>query len=221
MGAHACACRPSTAIFALTELSRHTRRVRVAGTVFLALGVAWFLGPHFTGPWDGTAGVGFALLFLLLLVLAGVPIALVLAVTAYVYIYRSGEADPMAVSFALTNGISSFILPRVPFFISAGKIMTDGGLTKPLADRVTAFVGRLQGGPPAGSRCCHVQLLGYLEVEDRRCRRGRHDAQGHAQGMPRPSNRKPPLKEIPPPPEFEQRVASKPLGIHSSGSFPS
>jgi Tripartite ATP-independent periplasmic transporter, DctM component len=147
MGAHAWACRPSTAIFALTELSRHTRRVkRVAATVFLALGVAWFLGLHFTGPCDGTAGVGFALLFLLLLVLAGVPIALVLAVTAYLYIYGSGEADPMAVSFALTNGISSFILLMVPFFILAGKIMTDGGLTKPLADRVTAVVGRLQGG---------------------------------------------------------------------------
>ena len=136
-----------TALFALTELSRHTRRNnRVAGTVVLALGVAWFLGQHFTGPWDGPAGIGFALLLLLFLVFAGVPIAFVLSVTAYVYIYGSGEADPMAVSFALTNGISSFILLAVPFFILAGKIMTDGGLTKPLANWVTAVVGRLQGG---------------------------------------------------------------------------
>jgi tripartite ATP-independent transporter DctM subunit len=136
-----------TALFALTELSRHNRRInRVAGTVVLALGVAWFLGQYFTGPWDGPAGIGFALLLLLLLVFAGVPIAFVLAVTAYVYIYGSGEADPMAVSFALTNGISSFILLAVPFFILAGKIMTDGGLTKPLADWVTSVVGRLQGG---------------------------------------------------------------------------
>ncbi len=136
-----------TALFALTELSRHTRRInRVAGTVVLALGVAWFLGQHFTGPWDGPAGIGFALLLLLFLVFAGVPIAFVLSVTAYVYIYGSGEANPMAVSFALTNGISSFILLAVPFFILAGKIMTDGGLTKPLADWVTSVVGRLQGG---------------------------------------------------------------------------
>ena len=136
-----------TVLFALTELSRHTRRINhVAGTVVLALGVAWFLGQYFTGPWDGPAGIGFALLLLLLLVFAGVPIAFVLAVTAYVYIYGSGEADPMAVSFAMTNGISSFILLAVPFFILAGKIMTDGGLTKPLADWVTSVVGRLQGG---------------------------------------------------------------------------
>lgn len=136
-----------TAIFALAELARHTRRQNlVAGGLVLALGAAWFLGQYFTGPWDGTPGVGFALLLLLILVFAGVPIAFVLSVTAYIYIYGSGEANPMAVSFALTNGISSFILLAVPFFILAGKVMTDGGLTKPLADWVMAVVGRLQGG---------------------------------------------------------------------------
>ena len=136
-----------TMLFAVTELVRHPRRHNlVAGAGVLALGVLWFAGQYFTGPWDGPAGIGFALLLLLCLVFAGVPIAYVLSVTAYIYIYGSGEADPMAVSFALTNGISSFILLAVPFFILAGKIMTDGGLTKPLADWVTAVVGRLQGG---------------------------------------------------------------------------
>ena len=136
-----------TAIFAITELARHARRQNlVAGMVVLALGVVWYFGQSFTGPWDGPAGVGFALLLLLVLVFAGVPIAFVLSVTAYIYIYGSGEADPMAVSFALTNGISSFILLAVPFFILAGKVMTDGGLTKPLADWVMAVVGRLRGG---------------------------------------------------------------------------
>jgi len=136
-----------TLFFAVTELARHPRRHNlVAGAGVLALGILWFLGQYLTGPWNGPAGIAFALLLLLLLVFAGVPIAYVLSVTAYVYIYGSGEADPMAVSFALTNGISSFILLAVPFFILAGKIMTDGGLTKPLADWVTAAVGRLQGG---------------------------------------------------------------------------
>ena len=136
-----------TAIFAVTEMARHTRRRNlVAGGVVLALAAVWFVGQYSTGPWDGPAGVGFALLLLLLLVFAGVPIAFVLSVTAYIYIFGSGEADPMAVSFALTNGISSFILLAVPFFILAGKVMTDGGLTRPLADWVMAVVGRLQGG---------------------------------------------------------------------------
>jgi tripartite ATP-independent transporter DctM subunit len=136
-----------TMVFALAELRRHTRRENsVAAAIVFTLGVAWFLGQYFTGPWDGPTGIGFALLLLLFLVFSGVPIAYVLSVTAYVYIFGSGEADPMAVSFAMTNGISSFILLAIPFFILAGNVMTDGGLTKPLADWVTAMVGRLQGG---------------------------------------------------------------------------
>ena len=136
-----------TVLFALTKLARYRGRHNVvAGAAVLALAVLWSLLQYFTGPWDGPGGIAFALLLLLVLVFAGVPIAYVLSVTAYVYIYSSAAADPMAVSFALTNGISSFILLAVPFFILAGKIMTDGGLTKPLADWVTAAVGRLQGG---------------------------------------------------------------------------
>jgi tripartite ATP-independent transporter DctM subunit len=136
-----------TAAFAVTEMWRHTKKENiVAAAVVVALAALWFAGQALSGPWDGQSGIAFALLMLLFLVFAGVPIAYVLSVTAYIYLYSSGEADPMAVSFAMTNGISSFILLAVPFFILAGNIMTDGGLTKPLADWVTAMVGRFRGG---------------------------------------------------------------------------
>lgn len=136
-----------TAVFALAELRGHSRRENaVAGAMVAALAAIWFVALQATGPWDGPPGVAFALLTLLFLVFAGVPIAYVLSITAYVYIYSSGEAAPMAVSFAMTNGIASFILLAVPFFILAGNAMTNGGLTKPLADWVTAMVGGLRGG---------------------------------------------------------------------------
>ncbi|VTU24725.1 Neu5Ac permease [Variovorax sp. SRS16] len=135
-----------TVVFALAELRRHTARQHVVAVLLVGgLTLAWFLAQYFTGPWLGTAGIGFALLLLLFLVFAGVPIAYVLSVTAYILIYSSGE-EPMAVSLAMSNGISSFILLAVPFFILAGNVMTDGGLTKPLADWVTAMVGRMRGG---------------------------------------------------------------------------
>jgi tripartite ATP-independent transporter DctM subunit len=135
-----------TVVFALAELRRHSARENtVAALAVGALTLAWFLAQYFTGPWLGAAGIGFALLLLLFLVFAGVPIAYVLSVTAYIFIFSSGE-DPMAVSLAMSNGISSFILLAVPFFILAGNVMTDGGLTKPLADWVTAMVGRMRGG---------------------------------------------------------------------------
>jgi tripartite ATP-independent transporter DctM subunit len=135
-----------TVLFALAELRRHTVRENVvAGAMVTALAFAWFVAQHLTGPWSGAPAILFALVLLLFLVFAGVPIAYVLSVTAYVFIFSSGE-DPMAVSLAMSNGVSSFILLAVPFFILAGNVMTDGGLTKPLADWVTAMVGRLRGG---------------------------------------------------------------------------
>jgi len=135
-----------TVVFALVELRRHTVKENlVAAALVGAVTLAWYLAFTFTGPWVGTAAIGFALAVLLFLVFAGVPIAYVLSVTAYVLLFSSGE-EPMAVSLAMSNGISSFILLAVPFFILAGNVMTEGGLTKPLADWVTAMVGRMQGG---------------------------------------------------------------------------
>ena len=135
-----------TVVFALAELRRHTiKENTVAALLVAGVSLVWYLAFTFTGPWIGTAAIGFALFVLLFLVFAGVPIAYVLSVTGYVLLFSSGE-DPMAVSLAMSNGISSFILLAVPFFILAGNVMTEGGLTKPLADWVTAMVGRMQGG---------------------------------------------------------------------------
>jgi tripartite ATP-independent transporter DctM subunit len=135
-----------TAVFALAELRWHSGKENAVAAVAVGiLALLWYAVQYWTGPWSGAPGIGFALLMLLFLVFAGVPIAYVLAITAYLFIYSSGE-DPMAVSFAMSNGISSFILLAVPFFILAGNVMTDGGLTQPLAEWVTAMVGRMRGG---------------------------------------------------------------------------
>ena len=135
-----------TVLFALAELRRHTAKENIVAFLLVGgLTLAWYLAQSFSGPWTGSVGIGIALLVLLFLVFAGVPIAYVLSVTAYTLLFSSGE-EPMAVSMAMSNGISSFILLAVPFFILAGNVMTEGGLTKPLADWVTAMVGRMQGG---------------------------------------------------------------------------
>ena len=135
-----------TVVFALAELRRHTAKENTIAFLLVGgLTLAWYLAQSFSGPWIGSAGIGIALVVLLFLVFAGVPIAYVLSVTGYTLLFSSGE-EPMAVSLAMSNGISSFILLAVPFFILAGNVMTEGGLTKPLADWVTAMVGRMQGG---------------------------------------------------------------------------
>ncbi len=135
------------AVFSLRRLVRYPLRISVAGGVLvLVLGSIWFWAQQYTGPWNGLGGISIALLLLLAMVLFGVPIAFVLTIVAYMSLVSARSAEIIAVPFAMQNGISSFILLAVPFFILAGNIMTEGGLTKPLADWVCSLVGRFQGG---------------------------------------------------------------------------
>jgi TRAP-type C4-dicarboxylate transport system permease large subunit len=46
----------------------------------------------------------------------------------------------------MQSGISSFVMLSIPFFILAGYVMTEGGLSKRLTDFVIALVGRFRGG---------------------------------------------------------------------------
>jgi tripartite ATP-independent transporter DctM subunit len=135
------------AIFAVRRLMRYPLRISVgAGVVVVVLGGLWFVAQHSTGRWTGPGGVLFAVLLLLAMVFSGVPIAFVLTIVAYLYVMSATSAGIMAIPFAMQNGISSFILLAVPFFILAGHIMTEGGLTKPLADWVCSLVGQFLGG---------------------------------------------------------------------------
>lgn len=135
------------AIFAVRRLTRYPLRISVgAGVLVVVLGGLWFVAQQTTGRWTGPGGILFAVLLLLIMVFCGVPIAFVLTIVAYLYVVSATSAGIMAVPFAMQNGISSFILLAVPFFILAGNIMTEGGLTKPLADWVCSLVGQFLGG---------------------------------------------------------------------------
>ncbi len=135
------------AIFAVRRLMRYPLRISVgAGVLVVVLGGLWFVAQQSTGRWTGPGGILFAVLLLLTMVFSGVPIAFVLTIVSYLYVVSATSAEIMAVPFAMQNGISSFILLAVPFFILAGNIMTEGGLTKPLADWVCSLVGQFLGG---------------------------------------------------------------------------
>ena len=137
----------SLAFFAVRRLLRYPFRITVgAGAFVAALGGIWGLAQYQTGPWNGPGGILISLGLLLVLVFTGVPIAFVLAIVAYMSVISAQSAEIIAIPFAMQNGISSFILLAVPFFILAGNIMTEGGLTKPLADWVCSLVGRFRGG---------------------------------------------------------------------------
>lgn len=95
--------------------------------------------------------VGLAILFVLfvVLLLLGLPIAFVLGTATALALLAMGYSDvPLILASDLANGIDSFALLAIPFFILAGEIMGAGGLARRLIDLAAALVGRYQGGLP-------------------------------------------------------------------------
>jgi tripartite ATP-independent transporter DctM subunit len=83
---------------------------------------------------------------LVALILIGVPIAVALAGASLLYIALAGTVPEITVIHRMVNGVDSFPLLAVPFFIMAGNIMNSAGITKQIYDFATALVGWLKGG---------------------------------------------------------------------------
>ena len=82
----------------------------------------------------------------LLLTVAGVPIAIAMSAAALIYILVSGNLPPFVVIHRMISGIDSFPLLAVPFFILAGNLMNNAGITNRIFDIAMALVGWLRGG---------------------------------------------------------------------------
>lgn len=85
------------------------------------------------------------LVFGVMLVL-NVPIAASIALAAFLAILAVGGDPNYTVAMRLANGIDSFALLAIPFFILAGNLMGRGGMARTLMDFASAVVGRLPGG---------------------------------------------------------------------------
>jgi tripartite ATP-independent transporter DctM subunit len=84
-------------------------------------------------------------IFALQLVL-GVPIGFVLLMATILYLYASNSIPLSVIPINMQGGISSFVMLSIPFFILAGYVMTEGGLSRRLMDFVISLVGRFRGG---------------------------------------------------------------------------
>jgi TRAP-type C4-dicarboxylate transport system permease large subunit len=95
--------------------------------------------------------------FLFLLLMAGgVPVAIAMAGSSLVYILISGDLPPFAVVHRMIGGIDSFPLLAVPFFILAGNLMNNAGITNRIYNFALALVGWLKGG------LGHVNVVGSV-----------------------------------------------------------
>jgi TRAP-type C4-dicarboxylate transport system permease large subunit len=92
----------------------------------------------------------------LLLMGGGIPVAIAMAGSALVYIMLTGSLPAFVVVHRMISGIDSFPLLAVPFFILAGNLMNNAGITNRIYNYALALVGWLKGG------LGHVNVVGSV-----------------------------------------------------------
>lgn len=86
------------------------------------------------------------LISLFILLATGIPIAIVLMLCAIILLFWISMFDPMILAQQMVTGADNYILTAIPFFILAGEIMHQGGISKRLINFAELIVGRFRGG---------------------------------------------------------------------------
>jgi TRAP-type C4-dicarboxylate transport system permease large subunit len=92
----------------------------------------------------------------LFMMAGGIPVAIAMAGASLVYIVVAGNLPAMTVVHRMIGGIDSFPLLAVPFFILAGNLMNNAGITNRIYNFALALVGWLKGG------LGHVNVVGSV-----------------------------------------------------------
>ncbi len=92
----------------------------------------------------------------LFLMSGGLPVAMAMAGASLVYIWITNSSPPFVVIHRMISGIDSFPLLAVPFFILAGNLMNNAGITNRIYNYALALVGWLRGG------LGHVNVVGSV-----------------------------------------------------------
>src|SRR3954469_1051013 len=84
---------------------------------------------------------------MLVLMLLGVPIVFSIGLAAVLATFVIGDAAPLlVVPSSMFNGMDSFPLMAIPFFILAGELMNRGGIAERLVSFANSLVGHIRGG---------------------------------------------------------------------------
>src|SRR6476660_3910302 len=95
-------------------------------------------------------------IYFILFMIGGIPVAIAMAGASLAFIAMSGGVPPFVVIHRMVSGIDSFPLLAVPFFILAGNLMNNAGITNRIYNFALALVGWLKGG------LGHVNVLGSV-----------------------------------------------------------
>ncbi|MDF1587024.1 TRAP transporter large permease [Geminicoccaceae bacterium 1502E] len=83
---------------------------------------------------------------LLVMIVMGLPVALALAGSSLLAILVAGTVPDLVVLHRMVGGVDSFPLLAIPFFILAGNLMNEAGITNRIFAFAMALVGWMRGG---------------------------------------------------------------------------
>lgn len=94
----------------------------------------------------------------LVLIMVGLPVVFALLVSPFALIMIEGDTRNVVAGLYRNfyNGMDSFPLMALPFFMLAGEVMNRGGITVRLVEFSQAFMGHLRGG------LAHVNILSSI-----------------------------------------------------------
>jgi len=86
------------------------------------------------------------LISFIVMVAMDIPIAVAITLATFFCILANGGDPGFVMALKISNGIDSFTLLAIPFFIISGMLMGQGGIAARLIDFAAALVGRFPGG---------------------------------------------------------------------------
>ena len=93
----------------------------------------------------------------LILLLIGLPVFFALILSPGILLWMNGQERDIALLYRnVYNGMDSFPLMALPFFVLAGELMNRGGITTRLVEFSQALMGHLRGG------LAHVNILSSI-----------------------------------------------------------
>ncbi len=135
------------AYFSTLRAVRHPiRTAAVTALVTLVAVAALLLASYALGSQAREYALPAAFVIFALQLLFAVPIGFVLLMTTLIYLGTSHTVPLSVVPINMQSGVSSFVMLSIPFFVLAGYVMTEGGLSRRLTDFVISMVGRFRGG---------------------------------------------------------------------------
>jgi TRAP-type mannitol/chloroaromatic compound transport system permease large subunit len=93
--------------------------------------------------------------FLVLMILR-CPIGFSMGISCLLYFLLADRFPLMVLAHQLSSGIMSYTYLAIPFFILAGALMNQTGMTQRLFDFALSLVGSLRGG------LCHVIIVAEI-----------------------------------------------------------